>query len=276
MMKAQNIKVFVKGAVIGGSMLLPGLSGGTLAILLRIYDKLIRAVSDITKKTEMKRNLIFLGVFSLGGLIGAICFSHILSSVLSLWGFYLSFLFMGAVIGTVPIIYKQSGADRLSLKDVLSTAIGVAISVSINLIPKDLMDISGINSFSEFLLLFIAGIFIAVALILPGISVSYTLLILGIYQRVIDAIKNLGVLYILPVAFGCVVGILGFTRLLDFLMTKYTRTVYMIISGFVISCVPRIFPGLPAGTGYLIAIPLMLIGFWTVYSVAGKAQKKTV
>ena len=274
MKKAQNIKVFVKGAVIGGSMLLPGLSGGTLAILLGIYDKLIKAVSDITKKTEIKRNLLFLGIFTLGGLIGAISFSHILSSVLSLWGFYLSFLFMGAVIGTVPIIYKQSGADRISLKDVLFTAIGVAISISINLIPENLMNVSDINSFSEFLLLFLAGLFIAVALILPGISVSYTLLILGIYQRVIDAVKNLDILYILPIAFGCVVGILGFTRLLDYLMTKFTRSVYMIISGFVISCIPRIFPGLPTGAGYLIATPLLIVGFWVVYSVAGRAQKR--
>lgn len=274
MKMTHNIKVFVKGAVIGGSMLLPGLSGGTLAILLRIYDKLIRAVSDITKKTEIKRNFIFLGIFSLGGLIGVICFSHILSSVLSLWGFYLSFLFMGAVIGTVPIIYKQSGADRISLKDVLFTAVGVTISVSINLIPENLMNFSGINSFSEFLLLFLAGLFIAIALILPGISVSYTLLILGIYQRVIDAVKNLDILYILPIAFGCVVGILGFTRLLDYLMTKFTRSVYMIISGFVISCIPRIFPGLPTGAGYLIAIPLLIVGFWIVYSVAGRAQKR--
>ncbi|MBE6880207.1 MAG: DUF368 domain-containing protein [Ruminococcaceae bacterium] len=276
MKKSHNIKVFAKGAVIGGSMLLPGLSGGTLAILLGIYDKLIKSVSDITKRIDIKRNLLFLCIFSLGGLIGAISFSHILSSVLSLWGFYLSFLFMGAVIGTVPVIYKQSGADRLSLKDVLSTAIGVMLSVSINLIPENVMNISDINSFSEFLLLFIAGIFIAIALILPGISVSYTLLILGIYQRVIDAVKNLDILYILPIAFGCVVGILGFTRLLDYLMTKFTRSVYMIISGFVISCIPRIFPGLPTGVGYLIAIPLLIVGFWVVYSVAGKAQKNFV
>ena len=151
MKKSHNIKVFAKGAVIGGSMLLPGLSGGTLAILLGIYDKLIKSVSDITKRIDIKRNLLFLCIFSLGGLIGAISFSHILSSVLSLWGFYLSFLFMGAVIGTVPVIYKQSGADRLSLKDVLSTAIGVMLSVSINLIPENVMNISDINSFSEFL-----------------------------------------------------------------------------------------------------------------------------
>ena len=57
------MKTFLKGAVIGGSMLLPGLSGGTLAILLGIYDRLIKAVSDLTRKTEIKKNLIFLLVF---------------------------------------------------------------------------------------------------------------------------------------------------------------------------------------------------------------------
>ncbi len=276
MKKSRNIKVFAKGAVIGGSMLLPGLSGGTLAILLGIYDKLIKSVSDITKRIDIKRNLLFLSIFSLGGLIGAVCFSHILSSVLLLWGFYLSFLFMGAVIGTVPIIYKQSGVERLSLKDVIFTAVGVAISVSINLIPENIMNIADINSFSEFLLLFIAGIFIAIALILPGISVSYTFLILGIYQRVIDAVKNFDILYIFPIAFGCIVGILSFTRLLDFLMTRFTRPVYMIISGFVISCIPRVFPGMPTGAGYILAIPLLLIGFFVVYFVAGKVQKGAV
>lgn len=268
------MKTFLKGAVIGGSMLLPGLSGGTLAILLGIYDKLIKSVSDLTRKTEIKKNLIFLLVFSVGGLVGAMCFSHILSAVLSLYGFYLSFLFMGAVIGTVPVIYRQSGADNFSVTDILYTAVGVVISLSINLIPENLLNISGINSVTDFLLLFTAGIFIAVALILPGISVSYTLLILGIYQRVIDSVKNLDVLYLIPMALGCIAGVLAFTRLLDFLMTKFRRPAYMIISGFVISCIPRIFPGLPQGAGYLIAIPLLFIGFFTVYCIVGKAQKK--
>lgn len=270
------MKTFLKGAVIGGSMLLPGLSGGTLAILLGIYDRLIKSVSDITKKTDIKKNLIFLGIFSLGGLVGAICFSHILSSVLSLWGFYLSFLFMGAVIGTVPVIYKQSGADKLSVTDILYTAIGVLISLSINLIPENLLSIDSVGSFTDFLLLFTAGALVAVALILPGISVSYTLLILGIYNRVVDSVKSLDVLYLLPIGLGCIVGILAFTRFLDFLMTKYTRAIYMIISGFVISCIPRIFPGFPTGAGYLIAVPLLLIGFFVVYYVAGRAQKKAV
>ncbi len=267
---------FLKGAVIGGSMLLPGLSGGTLAILLGIYDKLIKSVSDITKRIDIKKNLIFLGIFSLGGLIGAICFSHILSYVLSLWGFYLSFLFMGAVIGTVPVIYKQSEVDRLSFKDILYTAVSVLISLSINLIPENLLSIYSVGSFTDFLLLFMAGVLVAIALILPGISVSYTLLILGIYNRVVDTVKSLDVLYLLPIGLGCIVGILAFTRLLDYLMTKFRRAVYMIISGFVISCIPRIFPGLPTAAGYLIALPLLLLGFLAVYSVAGRVQKKAV
>ena len=271
----RNAKMFAKGAVVGGSMLLPGLSGGTIAILLGIYEKLIKAVSDITKGKKIKNNLLFLGVFTLGGLGGVLCFSYILSAVLFLWGYYLSFLFMGAVIGTVPVIFLQSGANRLNARDVFYTSVGVALSVSLTFIPENLLSTADNKTVSEFILLFMAGVFVAVALILPGISVSYTLLILGLYERTVEAVKSFDIVYVLPLGVGCVAGILAFTRFLDYLMTRHTRGIYMVISGFVISCVPTVYPGHPQGTEYLIAIPLLIIGFFAVYLIAGKAQKSS-
>jgi putative membrane protein len=266
------LKNFLKGAVIGGSMLLPGLSGGTMAILLGIYERLIRAVSDITKGLDIRKNLLFLGIFTAGGLAGVFCFSYALSAMLSAFGFYLSFLFIGMIAGTVPLIFKESGVAELKFSDILYTLIGVIISLSINLIPENLLNISSFSSVADVVLLFMAGIFIAIALILPGISVSYTLLILGIYNRVIESVKSLDVLYLLPIGVGTIAGILFFTRLLDTMMTKYKRASYMIITGFVISCIPNIFQGLPSGTGYLIAVPLLIVGFVIVYSISGSKR----
>ncbi|MBP3922057.1 MAG: DUF368 domain-containing protein [Ruminiclostridium sp.] len=258
------MKNFFKGAVIGGSMLLPGLSGGTMAILLGVYERLLKAVSDITKRLDIKKNLLFLCVFSLGGIAGIFCFSHILSYILSAFGFFLSFLFIGLIAGTIPLIFRESEAKEVKVTDILFVAIGVTVSLSIKLVPKNLLDISSVSSLPDFLLLFMAGLFIAIALILPGISVSYTLLILGIYERVLESIKTADILYLLPIGAGVIAGILLFTRMLDYLMTKFKRATYMIIGGFVISCIPNVFPGLPKGADLLIALPLLISGFFTV------------
>ena len=267
-------KDFAKGTVIGGSMLLPGVSGGTCAIIIGIYDRLIKAVSTLFK--SFRENTVFLLSVALGGRVGVLGFSWVLSAAMERWGFYLSFLFMGAVLGTVPIIYRQASQKSqtagFKLSDVLYTVIGVALSLGITLIPENLLNIEQISGAADIMLLFAAGAGIAVALVLPGISVSYTLLILGIYDRVLVAVKTFDFAYILPISAGCIFGIFAVTKLLDYLMNRYTRAVYMIIGGFVLSSVPQIFPGLPVGFGIAIGLLLFIAGFFCIFMLSRRAE----
>lgn len=259
---------------IGGSMLLPGVSGGTCAIIIGIYDRLIKAVSTLFE--NFAENAVFLLSVAFGGAVGVLGFSWALSAAMERWGFYLSFLFMGAVLGTIPVIYRQARQKVQSVgfkpSDIFYTVVGVALSLGITLIPENLLNIEQISGAEDILLLSAAGAGIAVALVLPGISVSYTLLILGIYDRVLYAVKTFDFAYILPIAAGCIIGIFAVTKLLDYLMNRYTRAVYMIIGGFVLSSVPQIFPGLPNGFGAAIGVLLFAVGFFCIFMLSRRAE----
>ncbi len=260
-------------------MLLPGVSGGTCAIILGIYDRLIKAVGSLTK--DFKNNVLFLLTVLIGGGIGVVCFSWIVSYLLDNFGLFMNFLFMGAVLGTVPIIYRQSGAKGVKFTDLIFAALGMLISVGIALIPKNLLSVQSVSGIGDAAILFAAGFGVAVALVLPGISVSHTLLVIGIYDRFVTAVKTLDVLYVLPVGLGCLVGIFATTGFLDYLMTKYTRAVYMVIGGFVLSSVPQILFAddgkllLPAGIEWLPCILLFAVGFAGIAAIALIEKKRT-
>ncbi len=253
-------------------MLLPGVSGGTCAIILGIYDRLISSVSEITKRINIKQNLLFLLQVLLGGAVGAVLFSFLLSSALEVWSFYLSYLFIGAVLGTVPIIVKQSEISVIKPTDILFAGAGVVASIGITLIPKNLLQLQQITTVGDFFMLFAAGFFVSIALILPGISVSYTLLILGIYERILTAVKTSDALYILPIALGCIIGIFTVTSCLDYLMNRYKRNMYMIILGFVISCIPQVFEGIPKPGELIICTALLAGGFIIIFKVSKAAK----
>ncbi len=253
-------------------MLLPGVSGGTCAIILGIYDRLITSVSEITKRKNIRQNITYLALVAFGGLVGALLFSFLLTKLLEMWGYFLSFLFIGAVAGTFPILIKQSGVEHFQWKDVLFAGVGTAVSLVITLFPKNMLQIESITGISDLLLLFVAGFAVSIALVLPGISVSYTLLILGIYERMVYAVSTFDIIYIAPIAAGCFIGIFAVTRFLDYLISKYRRAMYMIIAGFVVSCIPRIFERLPRPDETILCIILLLTGFVLIYSVC-KATK---
>ena len=101
----------------------------------------------------------------------------------------------------------------------------------------------------------------AIALILPGISVSYLLLLLGIYDRTLNAISSLDIGYLIPLGAGLILGVIATTKVLEYAMKKYPQPTYLIILGFVVGSVAEVYPGLPNGIEWVICIVTLLAGF---------------
>ena len=184
-----NLLTALKGLIIGGTMLVPGVSGGSMAMILGIYDRLISSVSSFMK--NKKGNLIFLMIFSMGGILGILVFASPLLQLIERYPMPMLYFFIGAVAGGVPLIVRQSGARRLTWRITGYIILGLIAVSALGLLPPDLFNAENSAGVTGFLLLLIAGFVTAAALVLPGISVSYLLLLLGLYDRTMNAISTL-------------------------------------------------------------------------------------
>lgn len=258
----------IKGFFVGASMLIPGFSGGTMAMILGIYDKLISSLSGIldfsfSKNKNYFKNkkpyFVILIPFLLGSLIGIVLFSKPILFFMNKYGIITMYFFLGAAFGGIFPIYKKIKSGRFDFLGILFIVLGAFIVYGFSFMPSNMFkfDINK-NVFLTFIMLNIAGIIAAVALILPGISVSYMLLLLGIYNETIDAIGNLYMPFLIPLGVGLILGIILTTKILSYAMTKHTRVTYLIIFGFIIGSIIEVFPGLPSGIN-LILCPLMFI-----------------
>ncbi len=234
------VKLLVCGGIIGGSMLVPGVSGGTSAIILGIYDRLVEAVSDIF--SDFKKNAAFLTIVAVGGVVGAVLLSGWIVYLVNLFFAPSMYLFSGAILGSVPLMVKKSRITKQNLHCLVFAAVGAAAAVGVAKIPfwGD-ASVDGIGM--SIILQLLCGFVIAVALILPGISTSHILLVLGMYEPILMAVKQLNIVYLLPVCAGVLGGILVCTKTLDRAMKQFPSQTYMIIAGFVMASVYDIFPG---------------------------------
>ena len=259
----------LKGLAIGGTMLVPGVSGGSMAMILGIYDKLIASIGDFRKKP--KNNIIFLGFFVLGALIGIVLFAKPLGSLIERFPKPMMFFFMGAVAGGLPMIYKESGVKKFTWRQPVFIGVGLLIVILLSFIPRDIFNADNLKGIGGVIVLIVAGIVLAVALVLPGISVSYMLLIMGLYEQTLDAISNVNLAFIAPLAGGVFLGILLTTKLLSLLMEKFPDKIYLIILGFVGGSLIEAFPGIPLGVEWLLCIPLAALGFYVIWLLGKKS-----
>lgn len=261
------------GFIIGALMLLPGVSGGTTAIILGIYDKIVSAVSSFRK--NIKKNLIFLGTLALGGGIGVLLLAKPLETLVGLWYGPLCCLFGGLTMGSVPMLLKKTGA-KLNVKDILKVAlwlvVGAAIVVGIEFMPEDMLTL-GDSGILRFVLLFVLGIIFSVGFVLPGISLSYLMLVFGVYTPLLAAVSGLDIMFLLPLALGILVGTVLTTKLLETCMNKYPLPTYTVITGFVAGSVVAllmndIIPNLPWTDGWYnipVCVALFAVGFAGVF-----------
>ncbi len=229
----------IKGGVVGGTMLVPGVSGGTTAIIIGIYDKLIEAVSSFTK--DIKKNFLFLLFFAIGGGLGFFLVASPISYLIDNPVTHRTALcfFMGIIAAGVPVIIKEAKITKFDWKVPLYVVIGAAIVIAITFIPvSNGLAASGILKYA---ILFVMGIVLSVALVLPGISFSQMLEVFGVGSQFRDAVSDLDILFLLPIGIGLIVGIFATTKILDKAMKKFPTASYMIILGFIIGSICEIF-----------------------------------
>ena len=222
-----------KGLWIGGTLTVPGVSGGSMAIILGIYDRLLQSVNSLIKKgADKKKAIVFLLWTALGGGIGFVVFSRLVSFLLETLPLYVCFFFVGAVIGGVPMVLKSAEIKKVRFLDVVMTALGALIVWLISLIPSGVFSIDGIGGLGGVALKVLCGLILAFGLVLPGISFSQMLYVFGIYSEIVEKVAAFDILPLVPIGVGGIIGIFAASWIVEFLMRKFRRSVYAVIFGF--------------------------------------------
>ena len=275
------LALFFKGAVMGIANVIPGVSGGTLAVIMGIYDKFISAISNILK--DFIKNLLFLLPIILGMGVSIIISSKVIGNALEAIPLATALFFEGLIIGGMPILYKKiKGHEKKPLNIVVLLIVFALLLVYT-------FAFGGINNevvivefnFVEYLKLFLVGVVGAATMIIPGISGSMTLMVLGYYNLVItDAVgnitnfdllsRNLNIL--IPFGLGCVIGIVVIAKIIEYLLKKFEIKTYFAIFGFVFaSMIIVICQNIPQEFRIwelLLGFVFMAIGFFVSYFVS--------
>lgn len=235
-----------KGIAIGVSMIIPGFSGGTIAVLMNIYDKILEAITGIFK--HFKASLLVLIPLIIGAVVGFAGLVFPLNYGLSHIPLIIVSLFVGFIIGGIPFIYKkvQGKENPISIIIVL---LAMALVIGLCFIKKDgNVNLSELNVGIWFYLM-LAGFLSSVALVAPGISGSMTLMTLGVYTPIITILKEImsfenlshNLLIIIPIALGLVIGFVVMSILMKYLLKKHTTSTYFAILGFIIGSIVTIY-----------------------------------
>ena len=266
-----NFSNIEKSVVIGVTMIVHGVSGGSMAMILGVYDQLISSVSSFMK--HKRESAIFLLTFAAGGLAGMFLFSKPILYLIERFPMPMLYFFMGAVAGGIPLIFKKANIKKFSVRGLIYIILGIVMVVAVSYIPMGGESSSMGAGMQSFVMLAAAGFIAAVALVLPGISVSYLLLVLGLYDETMRAISQLYMPFLIPLGIGLILGIILTTKILEMAMTNYPQPTYLIILGFVLGSVREIYPGVPTGIQIPICIVSICAGFAAIIFISRRELK---
>ena len=239
------IMTCVKGICMGAADVVPGVSGGTIAFMTGIYEELISSINSINMealrllftgkfKTFWKYiNGTFLISLALGILISVFSLAKLMQFLLSDYPIRTWAFFFGLIVASSIFILR--GVKSWKIKDVIITLIGVVLGVTVcTLSPTQTPD--------NIWFIFICGAIAICAMILPGISGSFILLILGKYDFMMSAIAEMNIPVLIVFALGAATGILAFAKFLNWLLSKYHRATLLTLAGFIIGSLVKVWP----------------------------------
>lgn len=237
--------LFIKGMAMGISDLIPGISGGTIALLLGIYKDFISSLKSINyksfiylirldfKKLNNQLNLCFLLPVFFGILSSIFIFSSLISFLLLDYKVLLFSFFFGLIFfSSIRLI---SSLKPTSTLDFLTVFVGLVIGLSF-------FFVSSLSTSNSIFSIFLAGFIAISAMLLPGISGSYILLILGKYEFMLDSISSFNWSNILIFSLGAITGILSFSKMIHYLLKNYYRSTIFFLSGLMMGALNKVWP----------------------------------
>ncbi len=245
MIKKESLIIFLKGIFMGAADVVPGVSGGTIALIVGIYERLINAIKGVNinfifsifgyyfkgkKRNLEKARKEFFSIdfplfipLGLGIVIAIICGALIIPYLLHNHPAYIFAFFFGLIIGSIKFVYKKIDNHKIPEYLILFSALVFSFWFT---------GLEGVSANHSYTAIFFSGMIAICAMLLPGISGSFMLLFLGQYEFMLGVIRNLSEKYLYSITFGvgCVIGILGFSRIISYLLrTHHSKTMAFLV-----------------------------------------------
>lgn len=258
----ETIKLFAIGIILGVANVIPGVSGGTMAVVFGIYNRLIDLISLNVKKIFSQWKFILpLGA---GLVTGVLLFSKIITFLFNKFPIQTNWFFIGIILGSIPMIFthwlnakkqtplpeptdqadQATKSKKIPISSIICCAISLAIMILMVIFKSEKPETQITPGFSLYnaIVMFVGLAIAAIAMIIPGISGSFIMLALGIYSTVIGAIDSFNIYLLIPGALGAIAGLLCGAKLVRILMSKIPSQTYGIIFGLIVGSVFVIFP----------------------------------
>lgn len=261
----ETIKLFAIGIILGVANVIPGVSGGTMAVVFGIYNRLIDLISLNVKKIISQWKFILpLGA---GLVTGVLLFSKIITFLFNKFPIQTNWFFIGIILGSIPMIFthwlnakkqpplpdqteptdqteQATKSKKIPISSIICCAISLAIMILMVIFKSEKPETQITPGFSLYnaIVMFVGLAIAAIAMIIPGISGSFIMLALGIYSTVIGAIDSFNIYLLIPGALGAIAGLLCGAKLVRILMSKIPSQTYGIIFGLILGSVFVIFP----------------------------------
>ncbi len=244
----EMIKNALKGIVIGIANIIPGVSGGTMAVAMGIYDKLIHALTHI--KSEFKKAMKLIVPILIGAAIAVVALSFVITAMFEHYPIPTNLLFIGLIVGGLPAMGKKVKGNKIKVSHMVAAVLFFAMVVGLAFVGEGETNSADMTlNFINVLKLFGCGIIAAATMVIPGVSGSMVLMVLGYYEAIITTIKDFltalvhfdmdGILHgagiLAPFGIGCVLGIVVIAKMIEWVFKKFPLIAYWAIIGLIIA-----------------------------------------
>ena len=255
---------FIKGIFVGIFNIIPGLSGSALLIILNLYDKCLIAISNLFKKT--KESILFLLPIGLGIILGTYLFSKVIFFFLNKYQTTTLIIFTGFLFGTIPHLIKEATKKGFKKSYIIPFIITLSLGIILMFIsPKSINYQINYNVIS-LLKYFLMGIILSLSTIIPGISSTVLLSIVGLYGIYIYSISTLNLIVLIPTILGFFITTFLISKLINYLTNNYYGYTYFAILGFTISTIPTLLKfNINSNLEFFINLGLGILSFYITY-----------
>jgi putative membrane protein len=263
---------FLKGLALGVAAIAPGISGGALAVIFGLYDKITYFIAHFTR--NFKENVLYFLPVGIGGVVGVLVFSKIIEYLFHFYEVEVKYAFIGLMFGTIPFVVKEANKKGYKQRYLIPFVLTLSITFLAAYFENNEVNII-MKSGTAPLSLIIYGIIIGFGTIIPGVSASIILMFIGAYEIVISAISNIQISMLFFLATGFVLSILLFSKIICMLFEKAYGITYYAILGLVLGSVISIFPGFALTFDYFLNLIILISCFCLSYSLTkmGKGNK---
>lgn len=270
---SQKTKAFWKkilaGFILGVGGILPGVSGGILAVSMGLYRRMLEAVYTFFRAP--KENFLYLLPLGVGGVIGLVSVAQVLEWLMGNYRMPVMYLFIGLVLGGVPSLYREGvGQGKFRPRYLAATGIGILFILLLSFIKADGALVSLRLNFATAML---CGGIIAVGVVVPGVSTAFLLMYLGLYDDMLAALNRFDIPILIATGIGVAALALLTIKFVRYAFNKHSRYAYFGVMGFLVASVALIFPGFASGWNLALHLALAIGGFFASYAME-KAMEK--